>query len=81
MNWFTFSAPDVARSFLSVLLEGVPFLLLGSLISGLVDVFVSSERLAKLLPKGRLRVVPGAGADWPHERPNELAELVTRFVR
>src|SRR3954466_3799851 len=51
MNWFTFSPPDVARSFLSVLLEGVPFLLLGSLLSGLVDVFVSSERLAKMLPK------------------------------
>lgn len=49
MSWFKFD--DFAYSFLSVLFEGVPFLLLGSLISGLVDVFVSSERLAKILPK------------------------------
>jgi hypothetical protein len=42
---------DFARTFLSILFEGAPFLLLGSLISGFVDVFVSSERMAKLLPK------------------------------
>ena len=39
-----------AFSFLSVLFEGVPFLLLGSIISGFVDVFVSPERMARLLP-------------------------------
>jgi len=42
---------DFARTFLSILFEGAPFLLLGSLISGFVDVFVSSERMARLLPK------------------------------
>src|SRR3954470_18056942 len=62
MNWFTFSPPDVARAFLSVLFEGVPFLLLGSLISGLVDVFVSSERLAKLMPKNAFLAVLLSGA-------------------
>jgi uncharacterized membrane protein YraQ (UPF0718 family) len=51
MDWFKFSFPDFALSFLSVLFEGIPFLLLGSIISGLVDVFVSSERISKLLPK------------------------------
>src|SRR4051812_17604729 len=51
MTWFSFNGHDFALAFLSVLLEGVPFLLLGSLISGLVDVFVSSERLARMLPK------------------------------
>ncbi|HEX8295772.1 MAG TPA: permease [Chthoniobacteraceae bacterium] len=56
MAWFSFSFNDFAFSFLSLLLEGVPFLLLGSLISGVVDVFVSPERIAKLLPKS------GAGA-------------------
>jgi hypothetical protein len=49
--WFTFKFDDFAYAFLSVLFEGVPFLLLGSLISGLVDVFVSSDRLAKMLPR------------------------------
>ncbi len=51
MTWFNFSFQDFAVAFLSVLFEGIPYLLLGSLISGLVDVFVSSERLTSLLPK------------------------------
>ena len=51
MDWFRFSFPDFAFAFLSVLFEGVPFLLLGSLISGFIDVFVSSERISKILPK------------------------------
>jgi uncharacterized protein len=51
MPWFSFHFDDFAVSFLSVLFEGIPFLLLGSLISGVVDVFVSSERIARLLPK------------------------------
>jgi len=50
MPWFNFDVNDFAFSFLSVLFEGVPFLLLGALISGLVDVFVSSERMQKMLP-------------------------------
>jgi uncharacterized membrane protein YraQ (UPF0718 family) len=50
MSWFHLDINDFARVFLSVLFEGVPFLLLGSLISGLVDVFVSSERMQRLLP-------------------------------
>src|SRR3954466_5189442 len=57
MPWFHFSPSDFALSFLSVLFEGIPFLLLGSLISGLVDVFVSSERLSKILPKNPLAAV------------------------
>lgn len=50
MNWFHIEFADFAKAFLSVLFEGAPFLLLGALISGFVDVFVSSERIAKLLP-------------------------------
>lgn len=51
MSWFHFNFQDFALAFLSVLMEGIPFLLVGSLISGLVDVFVSSERVAKILPR------------------------------
>ena len=51
MPWFNFDFGDFAKSFLSVLFEGIPFLLLGALVSGLVDVFVSSERITRLLPK------------------------------
>ena len=50
MNWFQIEFGDFAKAFLSVLFEGAPFLLLGALISGFVDVFVSSERITKLLP-------------------------------
>src|SRR5262245_27675001 len=51
MDWFRQLFPDFALAFLSVLFEGIPFLLLGSIISGFIDVFVSSERISKLLPK------------------------------
>lgn len=51
MPWFNFSFQDFAVSFLSVLFEGIPFLLLGSLIAGLVDVFLSPERMTRILPK------------------------------
>jgi uncharacterized membrane protein YraQ (UPF0718 family) len=52
-TWFSFHFQDFAFSFLSILLEGVPFVLLGSLISGFVDVFISSERIARMLPRNQ----------------------------
>jgi hypothetical protein len=52
-TWFSFHFQDFAFSFLSILLEGVPFVLLGSLISGVVDVFISSERITRMLPKNQ----------------------------
>jgi uncharacterized protein len=61
MPWFTFRFDNFAYSFLSVLLEGVPFLLLGSLISGLVDVFVSPARMQSLLPKNRAAAIGVSG--------------------
>lgn len=51
MTWFTFHFQDFSYSFLSILFEGIPFLLLGSIVSGLVDAFVPSETLVKILPK------------------------------
>ena len=51
MSWFTEHLNNIAVSFLSVIFEGVPFLLLGALISGVVDVFVSTGRMQKLMPK------------------------------
>ncbi|MEI6350540.1 MAG: permease [Verrucomicrobiota bacterium] len=57
MSWFSFHISDFAYSFLSILFEGVPFLLLGSVISGAVDVFVPPQLLARLLPKNRTAAV------------------------
>lgn len=62
MSWFNFSFADFSLAFLSVLFEGIPFLLLGSLISGIVDVFVSSERITKLLPKNAIAAAMISGA-------------------
>src|SRR5687768_9218138 len=61
MSWFSFNIDDFAFSFLSVLFEGVPFLLLGSIISGLVDVFVSSERIQRLMPKNTAAAIGISG--------------------
>lgn len=55
MYWFNFDFGDFSKAFLSVLFEGIPFLLLGSLISGIVDVHVSTERVTRMMPKS-----PGA---------------------
>ena len=49
--WFTFSFPDFSYAFLSVLLEGVPFILLGTLLSGLIDQFLPSRVMVRLLPR------------------------------
>jgi len=51
MTWFNHSFEAFAYALLSIIFEGIPFLLLGSLISGFVDVYVSSERVIKMLPK------------------------------
>jgi uncharacterized membrane protein YraQ (UPF0718 family) len=61
MNWFSFHPGDFAVSFLSVLLEGIPFLLLGSILSGLVEAFVSAEKVARMLPRNPFLAVCTSG--------------------
>ena len=51
MPWFTFSFSDFSYAFLSVLLEGVPFILLGTLLSGLIDQFLPSRVMMRFLPR------------------------------
>lgn len=51
------SWPDIALSFLAILLEGAPFLLIGALISGFIDAFVPSSTIARFLPKKPLFAV------------------------
>jgi uncharacterized membrane protein YraQ (UPF0718 family) len=62
------SGNTLAIIFVSIVLEAIPFMLLGSLIGGAIEAFVSRERLATLLPrKGWLTVcvAAGAGAFFP----------------
>jgi uncharacterized membrane protein YraQ (UPF0718 family) len=48
---FSFSLQDFSYAFLSVLLEGVPFILLGTLLSGLIDQFLPARLMTRLLPR------------------------------
>lgn len=43
--------PDFATIFLGIFIEAAPFLLFGTLASGLVEVFISQDTLARLLPR------------------------------
>jgi uncharacterized membrane protein YraQ (UPF0718 family) len=51
MSWFSFHFSDFSLSFLGIVFEGIPFLLLGSLISGAVEAFVPREAITRWLPK------------------------------
>ena len=44
---------DFSLKFLSVLFEGLPFIFIGTLISGLIDVYLPTNLMDKLLPKNR----------------------------
>jgi uncharacterized membrane protein YraQ (UPF0718 family) len=48
---------DFALAFLSILFEGAPFILLGTLVSGLLDVYLPSGAMERLLPKNRVAAV------------------------
>jgi uncharacterized membrane protein YraQ (UPF0718 family) len=61
MDWFQFHFEDFTISFLSLILESVPFLLLGSMISGFVEVFVPASTFEHLLPRRRAPAVLFAG--------------------
>ncbi len=53
----------LAIVFISIVLEAIPFMLVGSLVGGFIEAFVSRERMATLLPrKGWLTVCIAAGA-------------------
>lgn len=62
MPWFTFSFTDFAYAFLSVLLEGVPYILLGTILSGIIDEFLPSKVMVRFLPKNVFLGVCVSGA-------------------
>jgi uncharacterized protein len=61
-SWFTFSFTDFAYAFLSVLLEGIPFLLIGTLISGAIAEFLPSRVMLRLLPRNAFLGICLSGA-------------------
>ena len=55
--WFSFSVQDFSYAFVSVLLEGVPFILLGTLLSGLIEQFLPARMMTRLLPRNAFAAV------------------------
>jgi len=51
MSWFTFSWQNFLFSFLALAFEGLPFVLVGSLVSGAIAAFVPSRMITGVLPK------------------------------
>ncbi|MCP5546577.1 MAG: permease [Akkermansiaceae bacterium] len=52
---------DFALAFLSILFEGAPFILLGTVLSGFIDVYLPSGAMDRLLPRNRNLAVFAAG--------------------
>lgn len=48
---FEFSLPDFSYAFVSVVLEGMPFILAGTLLAGFLDQFLPSQFMVKILPR------------------------------
>lgn len=52
---------DFALAFLSILFEGAPFILLGTVLSGFIDVYLPAGTMDRLLPRNRNLAVLAAG--------------------
>ncbi len=83
---FGHGSPEVttfAVIFVSIVLEAIPFMLLGSLISGLIEVFISKDRLASILPKRTFLttlIAASAGLIFP-VCECAIVPVVRRFLR
>ena len=51
----------MAVTFVAIVLEALPFMMVGSIAGGLIEVFVSNERLSRIFPRGRKGVLLAAG--------------------
>jgi uncharacterized membrane protein YraQ (UPF0718 family) len=51
VQWFNFNLGDFCVSFLGILFEGTPFMLIGTLIAGFVDSFVPAGTMERILPR------------------------------
>jgi uncharacterized membrane protein YraQ (UPF0718 family) len=54
MSWFSFSWQSFWFSFLALAFEGLPFVMVGSLVSGVIAAFVPSRMITRFLPKNHL---------------------------
>lgn len=52
---------DILMAFLSILFEGAPYILVGTLLSGFIDAFLPAKLLERVLPKNKILSVFSAG--------------------
>lgn len=52
---------DILVAFLSILFEGAPYILVGTLLSGFIDAFLPAKLLDRLLPKNKILATFSAG--------------------
>jgi uncharacterized membrane protein YraQ (UPF0718 family) len=61
MEWFSFSWQNFWFSFLALIFEGLPFVLIGSVISGVIAVFVPARLITRLLPRNAVAATLASG--------------------
>jgi uncharacterized protein len=61
MSWFIFSWQNFLFSFLALAFEGLPFVLMGSLISGAISAFVPSRIITGVLPQNGVLATLASG--------------------
>ncbi|HEM6082968.1 TPA: permease [Streptococcus suis] len=54
---FPSSVLQAGAIFLSIIIEALPFVLIGSLISGFIEVFITPEKVLSLLPKNKILAI------------------------
>src|SRR6187402_2388585 len=52
---------DILVNFLSILFEGAPYILIGTLLSGFIDAFLPAKLLERMLPKNKIVSTFAAG--------------------
>ena len=52
---------DILMAFLSILFEGAPYILVGTLLSGFIDAFLPAKLLDRMLPKNKILSTLAAG--------------------
>ena len=57
---FNFSFNDFLVTFMSIIFEALPFIVLGSLISGMLEEFLPQQFFARWLPKNRVLAIMGS---------------------
>ncbi len=82
-NFLPHSVLQMSAIFLSIVIEAIPFVLLGCIISGALQVFLTPERVRKILPNNKfLAILVGSflGFLFPSCECG-IVPIVTQFIR